>query len=311
MNNWQPSASLPTLKARALLIESIRIFFKQRDVLEVQTPIINHAGVTDVNIDSFGLFNDLGYLRTSPEYFHKRLLAAGYGDIYEIGPVFRVGENSHRHNPEFTMLEWYRLDWSYHQLAEEVIQLLQFCSPNKLAKWSVKTYQYADLFQQHIGLNFIQSDDKSLQEIAIKNGLMTVNDRPTLLDFLFSHLVQPALPDKQISIIVDYPAEQAALATIDPQRPQHCQRFEVFLGQTELTNGYQELTNADVLEQRFIRDNEIRQQQKKPQMMIDEKLLAAMRAGLPQCAGVALGVDRLLQVILEKENIHETIGFSS
>lgn len=308
-DNWRPSATLSTLRNRAELLQAVRQFLQERQILEVQTPITTHAGVTDVHIDSISLADDAGYLRTSPEYFHKRLLAAGYGDIYEVGAVFRAGESGRWHSTEFTLLEWYRLGFTYHQLADEVIELLKECSTGQLSDWHVQHMSYSQITKTITGVDFINASLPQLISLTEIHGLPNETERSVLLDFLFSHLIQPQLPDNTITCIVDYPAEQAALARIDTEKPKYCQRFEIFLEQTELANGYQELTDHNELQQRFLQDNKTRKRLNKKLMPLDNHLLNAMQSGLPDCAGVALGIDRWLQKIHQLNQISSTQSF--
>lgn len=313
-DTWQPSAGMAALQRRAALLAAIRKFFAVRKVMEVNTPVAVKAAVSDPHLDSFALAHSAGFLRTSPEYAMKRLLAAGSGDIYELGPVFRQGEAGRWHNPEFTMLEWYRVGWGYQQLADEVVELLTACSPDLLAAWPVQKLTYAQLSEQVLGINIAEANTSHLIELARTHGWHAHPDEASdsmLLDFLFSHLLQPALPEQTISIITEFPACQAALAQIaeTDTGTAIAERFEVFLGQLELANGYQELTDADEQMQRFIEDRRIREQTGKAVIEPDRKLLDALRHGMPACAGVALGVDRLLMVFTRSSSVETTLPF--
>ncbi len=314
LEQWQPTASLRTLQQRAQLINTIRRFFAARKVLEVFTPVVVKCGVTDPHLDSFALATAASYLRTSPEYAMKRLLAAASGDIYELGPVFRQGESGRWHNPEFHMLEWYRVGWSYTRLIDEVIELLAACSADKLALWPVQKISYADLSRQVLGQELATLPDAHCLELARSHGWHAQADktsRSVLLDFIFSHLLQPALPRQTLTVIYDFPVCQAALARIrnNPEAPPVAERFEVFLGQLELANGYQELTDANEQLQRFIEDQRQRDKLDRPALEPDRKLLAAMRHGMPECSGVALGVERLLSVMLDAGNVADSMSF--
>ncbi len=313
--NWQPDADQALLRQRARLVRTIRQFFAVRDVMEVFTPVVVKSGVTDPHLDSFELQHSAGFLRTSPEYAMKRLLAAGSGDIYELGQVFRQGEAGRRHNPEFTMLEWYRVGWHYQQLIDEVIELLHTCSPDMLALWPVQKSTYTDLSQQVLGIDVAAAEKHYLIKLAHTHGWHMSADETShsmLLDFIFSHLLQPALPDCSLNIITDFPPSQAALAQLrnEPDGCSIAERFEVFLGQLELANGYQELTSADEQQQRFIEDRQIREGLNKPAMQADQKLLQALRHGLPPCTGVALGIDRLLMLLTDTGNIENIQAFA-
>ncbi len=312
---WQPSASIDAIQQRARLSKTIRHFFASRKVMEVFTPVVVKSGVSDPHLDSFELKHSAGFLRTSPEYAMKRMLAAGSGDIYELGQVFRQGEAGRWHNPEFTMLEWYRIGWSYQQLIDEVIELLIACSPDLIALWPVRKITYAELSQQVLGLNIADTNKSHLLDLARSHGWHAQSDETTLsilLDFIFSHLLQPALAPQTINVIRDFPVCQAALARIrndhDDKQPV-AERFEVFLGQMELANGYQELTDPNEQMQRFIEDQRQREILNKQSIQADKKLLAALRNGLPFCAGVALGIDRMLKVLIDVASIDSTQAF--
>lgn len=311
-DQWRPSASLTTLQQRAKLLRTIRQFFSVRHVMEVHTPVVVKSGVSDPHLDSFVVEHSTGYLRTSAEYAMKRLLAAGSGDIYELGPVFRQGESGRWHNPEFTMLEWYRLGWGYQQLIDEVIELLRTCSPDYLALWPVQKTTYTELSQQALGMDVTNADIEQLLDLARAHGWHTHADdttRSILLDFIFSHLLQPTLTQQSINVIIDFPVCQAALAKIRYDHQAIAERFEIFLGQLELANGYQELTDADEQMQRFIDDQRQRETMGSPVIDPDRKLLDAMRHGLPDCAGVALGVDRLFAVMVKQAGITNCQAF--
>lgn len=312
-DQWQPSASLANLQQRARLLKTIRQFFAVRHVMEVNTPVVVKTAVSDPHLDSFALEHSGGYLRTSPEYAMKRLLAAGSGDIYELGPVFRHGESGRWHNPEFTMLEWYRVGWVYAQLIDEVIELLRSCSPNLLALWPVQQTTYNELSQQVLGMDIANAEIPHLLDLARAHGWHTHPDdtsRSILLDFIFSHLLQPALAEQTINVISDFPVCQAALAKVrNDDNHAVAERFEVFLGQLELANGYQELADADEQMQRFIEDQRQRQKLDKAIIEPDRKLLDAMRNGLPECTGVALGVERLFAVMIDQANIKACQAF--
>lgn len=309
--DWQPTASLARLKARARLLRDIRNFFHTRGVLEVETPLICVAGNTDPEIQSVRTDND-GYLRTSPEFALKRLLAAGSGDIFELGRVFRAAECGRYHNPEFTLLEWYRNDRSYLQLMSETTELIKHCGRGKFDQWPVESLTYRELFQRHLAIDPFTASAGELSATAQSNGINTVDlDRKQWLDLLLSHLIQPALPDQCLTWVVDFPAEQAALAKIRADSPPVAERFELYLGRIELANGYQELTDPDEQRSRFENENNQRKQRAAPGYAMDEHLLAALAHGLPECAGVAVGVDRLLMAVCEAETLSEVLTFGA
>lgn len=309
MAEWRPTASLEHLKARARLLQDMRTYFSDRDVFEVETPLISMAGNTDPEIQSIRTDTG-GYLRTSAEFPLKRLLAAGSGDVFELGRVFRAGESGRFHNPEFTMLEWYRAGFSYHRLMDEVADLVRFCGRGKFDQWPEQRLGYRQLFLDHLDLDPFTADKKELRAVAKKHDFTDMElERRQWLDLLISLVIQPALPEETLTFIYDFPAEQAALARIRPGTPPLAERFELYLGRTELANGYQELTNASEQRQRF--ENENTQREKRGEVIceIDHHLVEALEHGLPECAGIALGVDRLLMNLCDVESISEVTAF--
>jgi len=308
MMTWRPTASAHILRRRAELLARVRSFFAARDVPEVQTPLLTQSGVTDVHIESVATHEPTGWLRTSPEYFHKRLLAAGFGDLYELGPVFRQGEAGRNHQPEFTLLEWYRVGWHWRQLAEEVITLI-YCSLGAgCAEWPVRWLSWNDCFVRALGIDALSTETEELERLAddAPPGL----DREALLDWLFATRIQPGFGNQTLTVVYDYPASQAALARICSEDPRVAERFEVFAGQRELANGYHELTDAEEQRRRFNRDNAIRSARNQAEMPLDEPLLEALAAGLPDCSGVALGFDRLLMVATGADTIGQVVSFA-
>jgi len=314
-NTWvvqKPELNL--LIKRAELFAQLRSFFLQRQVLEVDTPLIAPATVTDLNIESIPVsLERLGkiseqYLITSPEFYMKQLLAAGSPSIYSLGKVFRQGEHGSRHHHEFTLLEWYRVGWDEHQLMGELRELLTLLLPKK----TVTKISYGELFFSRLKINPYTADINELkrciqQHIDMNVDTLTMAD---CLDVLFSHCIEPTLSD--ITFVYNYPASQAALAkiTTDEQGDVVARRFEVFIDALELANGYCELTDADEQRCRFERDIKIRQQQHKKIYPMDESLLNALDTGLPECAGVALGVDRLLMKVLGEAAIQDVLFLS-
>lgn len=308
MSDWKPTTTPGMLSQRAACLALIRDFFKQRDVVEVQTPLLTPAGVTDPHIESLSITNQAGYLRTSPEYFHKRLLAAGMGDFYELGPVFRGGERGQYHRLEFCLLEWYRLNWHWRELAREVCSLITACAelfgkPTPAVNWLSWRSGFATLGLEDDAL----ADSEHLRRLAPE--LIGKIDHAGLVDYLFTRDIQKNFEPDTITVVHGYPASQAALARLDPDQPGFAQRFEVFFGPIELANGYQELTCPDEQQQRFQADNERRSALGLPAMPIDQALLDALREGLPECAGVALGVDRLLLALLGLRSLDQVCAF--
>ena len=307
--DWRPTASPACLKARASLLKDIRDYFSDQGVMEVETPLMSCAGNTDPEIQS--IRTDTGrYLRTSPEFPLKRLLAAGSGDIFELGRVFRANESGRAHNPEFTMLEWYRTGFTYHRLMDEVALLIRRCGRGRFDQWPVEKLSYKELFIRYLDLDPFTADSQALSTVAEKHGIDDIElNRRQWLDLLISHVIQPALPKECLTFIYDFPANQAALAQIRRESPPVAERFELYLGRTELANGYQELTDAVEQQQRFDRENAQRKKQDKQTIEIDHHLVTALEHGLGECAGVALGIDRLLMAICGVETVSEVIAF--
>lgn len=311
MTDWRPTASLEILAQRAQLLAGIRAFFERTGVLEVDVPVLAETGVTDPHIDCVPVVvgGRTQYLQSSPEYYMKRMLAAGSGDIYYLGKAFRDGEAGRRHNPEFTMLEWYRVGWDEHRLMTELVDLVAQLNPG----WSVCKKTYAQVFQHAVGLDPHNVPLGQLQERAsqLAGCDFSSEGRSTCLDLIFSLVVEPSLPDGLL-LVHDYPACQAALARLDKDQAGNlvARRFEAFLNRIELANGYYELTDAREQKSRFDADQALRSALGKSPMPQDDRLLAALSAGLPGCAGVALGVDRLLLQWLGLTDIRQVLPFA-
>lgn len=311
--DWRPGASRHAVEARALLLADIRSFFANRGVLEVETPLMSRSGNSDPNIDSIAADGaSPRFLRTSPEYAMKRLLAAGFRDIYELGRVFRAGEKGRHHNPEFTMLEWYRTGLGYLDLAGEVVDLVRACGGGRFDGWPVRQVDYRGLFREHTGLDPFFCTEDDLENCATERGLTAgLLNHSEWLDLVMAEIVQAALPGEQFTVVCDYPPEQAALSRIRPGDPAVAERFEVFLGRTELANGYQELTDPEEQLERFERENRAREARGENAVPLDRALIAALRSGMPECSGVALGVDRLLMAVLKLDSIDAVLAFSA
>ena len=307
---------IAALRQRAALNALIRRFFAERNVLEVETPILSEAGNTEPNIDSFHTrFSghvDAGtpqrWLRTSPEFPLKRLLAAGVGDCYELGRVFRNGEAGGRHNPEFTMLEWYRVGWDHHRLIDETVALVRAALGLVQRDARVRVIDYRSLYQQQLGLDPFQASVAQLQaalgDVQVDPAGMTRDD---WLDLLMTHHIQPHFDAAVMTVVHDWPASQAALARIRPGTPPLAERFELYLGSVELANGYHELNDAGEQRARFERDHAVRTGRGAVLPPLDERLLAALPA-LPDCAGVAVGVDRLLMAMNQTGRIGDVLA---
>ncbi|MCS4504406.1 EF-P lysine aminoacylase EpmA [Arhodomonas aquaeolei] len=314
--DWRPSASPETLRRRAALLADVRAFFAERGVVEVETPSLAAAGVTDVHLDGLGVnYDGPGappsgrlWLQTSPEYAMKRLLAAGMGAIYQVARAFRAGERGARHNPEFTLLEWYRPGLDHEDLMAEVAELAaRIAGPRP-----VRRHAYAALFRTHLGLDPLTAAADEVRECvaaAVPGTTVAGLDRDDGLDLLFGARIAPVLGQDAFDFVTDFPASQAALARLSPRDPRVAERFELFIDGLEIANGFHELTNAAEQRRRFEADREHRVAAGQPVPLIDERLLAALEAGLPDCAGVALGLDRLFMVALGATRIDGVIAF--
>lgn len=310
MTDWRPGAALAALRARAQLLSDLRAFFAQQGVMEVETPLLCRAGVTDPALEPLVVDTREGlrFLQTSPEYAMKRLLAAGSGDIYQISKAFRAGEVGRRHNPEYTLLEYYRLDVDHRALAREVAALVS----QLLARDGWQVWPYRTLFRQLLQLDPFHDPISRLVTAAeaAAGEIPDDLDRDGLLDLLMSHAIEPTLAQRGVVVVTDYPASQAALArtAVVDGEVVGC-RFECYADGVELANGYWELGDPHELRQRFHADNRRRLALGLPERPIDESMLAAHEAGLPACAGVALGVDRLLALQLGTRDIREVVSF--
>ncbi|MCG2572997.1 EF-P lysine aminoacylase GenX [Acinetobacter sp. ME22] len=315
---FQPTCDLEALKARAKMYQCIRQFFAERDVMEVETPILSQAGVTDVHLASVPALRHVQgqqhthYLQTSPEFPMKRLLASGSGAIFQICKVFRDDEHGRKHNSEFTMLEWYRPAFSLSDLMHETSALLNVCLAERFSELRPMVLSYKHAFQDRLDINPLQATLEQLKETARRVGLNLDlgDDRLAYMDLLFSHMVEPSLGFDTPVFLTDFPPEMASLAKVktDEDGEQVAARFEVYIEGLELANAYDELVDADVLRQRFTADNAERAAQGLTVMPIDEHLLAAL-PHMPECSGIALGIDRLLMVAQNKLKLEQVITF--
>lgn len=314
--SWRPSATFTHLRLRAQIITTIREFFKARDVLEVDTPLMCHTSVTDPFIQSIpALFQSQPhaneqryYLQTSPEYAMKRLLAAGSGPIFQITKAFRQGEIGRFHNPEFTMIEWYQPQFDHHALMDEMDALLQLV----LSSLPAERITYTDLFQSLLNLDVHHATLVELRACADAHALSIqgeITDRDTWLNLLMSHCIEPKLGQEQPCFIYDFPASQAALARIRPGTPSLASRFEVYVKGIELANGFHELQDASEQRRRFEQNLIERHKHGLPDLPLDEYFLASLTHGLPDCAGVALGIDRLIMLATESSRLADVLSF--
>lgn len=303
---WRPSCDRETAVNRSKLLNQVNEYFTQTGALSVETPALSKFSATDVQLTQWQTLE--GYqLHTSPEFAMKRLLCAGYGDIYQLCRVFRQDELGVRHNPEFTMLEWYRIDFDEYKLMDDVVALIQSLKPNSILERELWSYQEAFV---RFGLPDPHVASTEALQVVVNEKLSadTRNwSRDECLDALMAMVVEPALPKNKLCFIHDYPASQAALAEIHQVNGTSvAKRFELYWQGMELANGYSELTDVAEQRRRFEQDLSVQQEN----LNIDENFLAALAAGLPKCAGVALGVDRLMMILLEKKHIEEVITFA-
>lgn len=305
---WHPTASLAALTERARLLQQIRQFFAQRQVLEVETPLAGDYGVTDPYIESLQLA-DGRWLQSSPEYFMKRLLAAGAGDIYQVCKAFRKEQQGRLHSTEFTLLEWYRLGFDQWALMAEVADLIE----RLLGYRHFEHISYRTLFQEYLGFDPHRASLEQLkfearQHINIDMPRASVDD---WLNLLLSHLIEPELKKRGPLFVYDFPPSQAVLARIseDDSGQPVAARFELYIHGIELANGFHELADAGLQRSRFADDNRQRQAMGLHAMPVDELFLAALQHGLPDCAGVAIGLDRLLMLKLGQHHISQVLAF--
>ena len=318
MADWRPSASQHVLRQRAAVYREIREFFHVRGVLEVETPVLSQSGNTDPNIRSFQL-NFGGpaaggaakrWLRTSPEFPLKRLLADGIGDCYEIGKVFRDGEFGRRHNPEFSMLEWYRVGWDHRRLADEAVTLLMTLFAGAGRPLQRRDTTYRRLFMDAVGLDPMLVSDATLA-VSVSSRIDISLDglaRDDLLDLLLTHVIEPGFTEGQLTVIHDFPASQCALAKLRRDDVVVAERFEIYVGGAELANGYHELNDAAEQRRRFQNDLARRRDGDSEAPATDERLLQSLES-LPDCAGIAMGLDRLMLCLFGKTEMSEVLAF--
>lgn len=322
--DWRPTASLETLRQRARLLAEVRAFFAQRGVLEVETPVLGHGGSTDVHLASLSLAattpagQERLWLQTSPEFHMKRLLAAGSGPIFQLARSFRDGEVGSRHNIEFTMLEWYRPGFSLDELVEETEALIRAVLGPELGNEAgpLRRRRYRELFREALGFDPFTVELDALRRIAGERGGLDMEDAPRddCLDLLMSLVIEPGLGREGLDVVVDYPATQAALARRHRDLEDGAwvaSRFEVYLAGLELANGYDELTDVDEQRVRFAEDNAARKRLGLTEVDIDRRLLAALEHGMPSGCGVALGMDRLIQLALDRASVAEVMAFAT
>ena len=311
---WKPTASIETLRLRARLLGQVRSHFAATGALEVETPTMVQAGVTDVHLESLEVRradgSRAGFLHTSPEYAMKRLLAAGAPDIYQVAHVFREGERGRRHNPEFTMVEWYRLGIDHHALMDDVEQLLRTLLEPLRSVGPTRHVTYQDAFVAVLGLDPLSASTRDIHHALLSRGADVPDsisgERDALLDLAMATIVAPTFPADAITFLHEFPASQAALAQV---RGPVASRFEAFWGELELANGFHELGDASEQARRFAADRAERARRRQPDRDPDTLFLDALAAGLPSCAGVALGFDRIMMIACRARSIDEIIAF--
>ncbi len=318
--DWRPTAVQEVIRLRAEMLSRVRHYFVENEALEVETPLLASATTPDPNIHSISTVashpgEPRRYLNTSPEFAMKRLLAAGSGPIFQVCKAFRQGELGKLHNPEFTLLEWYRPGFDHHQLMDEVAALVMRLLEGYRTLESEERLAYGDCFQRYLDIDPYVADVSvlkacaELQGFEINSGIAEM-DKDGWLDLLMSHCVQPHLGQNRLSFVYDYPASQAALATIRPGSPPVAERFELFIDGVELVNGFHELQDAAEQRARFEGELQCRRENGLEDVTLDEYLLTALESGLPQCAGVAMGLDRLLLVLAGIDQLEGVLTFS-
>ncbi|MFK7816987.1 MAG: EF-P lysine aminoacylase EpmA [Gammaproteobacteria bacterium] len=306
---WEPRATLQVMQLREKVNAQIRAFFHSRNVLEVETPILNQYAVTDFQIESIATEN-AKHLHTSPEYAMKRLLAYHRCDIYQLCKVFRANESGRFHNDEFTMLEWYRVKWTYEELMKEVAELVTVLVRDDAKPQGIKYFSYLEIFEKYTELDVRSADQADYLQVCEDhsvqlNSALKIDQYQNLI---LDQIIVPKFDKHVLTYVYDFPAEQAALAKLNEQGL--AQRFELYFGGVELANGFQELTDAQEQMARFEEDNRKRLLENKKAIEIDGDFINALEAGLPESAGVALGVDRLLMTMLDAKHINEVLSFA-
>lgn len=317
MTTWRPGTSLDTLKKRARLLQQVRDFFSERGVLEVETPGISHFPTLDLHLESFPVFHPektlQGYLITSPEYHMKRLISAGSGSIYQLCRAYRCDESGTRHNPEFTILEWYRVGWDQWQLMKEIEDLMRLLLGTGPADYT----SYQEAFEGTLSVDPFSLPLERFAEICSQHNLQPPDyllqkdiDRDERLNYLMGFLIEPHLGKECPVFLHSFPASQASLAKLDEDRPGCAMRFEVYFQGLELGNGFCELTDAEAQEKRFREENRKRRAAGKKELQHDHRFIEALKHGMPDCSGVAMGFDRLVMLALGKHSIDEVQTFT-
>jgi len=315
MTQWRPSSGPAAAQRRAALLQRARDYFAAHDILAVDTPALSRYAASDPTINSLAVQSALGkklFLQTSPEFCMKRLLAAGYPDIYSICRVFREGEAGKRHAQEFTLAEWYRLGFDLGQMIDDTLGFIAVClDKSRLAQQYIQ-YEYAEAFHEFAGIDVFEVTLEQLRSRCMNDETLQADigtDRNAGLDLIMSAVIAPRFAQDQLTVVRHYPADQAALARLNGDDERVADRFEVFLGDLELANGYVELSNPLEQQRRMDRDLDIRQVAGREQSPGDPRLIAALEHGLPECAGVAVGVERLHMVFDQTSDIGDVLTF--
>ncbi|MDJ0812137.1 MAG: EF-P lysine aminoacylase EpmA [Woeseiaceae bacterium] len=317
MSGWKPLTDMRVAMRRAAMLERARDYFSDQGLLAVDTPALCRYPTSDPNIENLGLRGKPGkdgYLQTSPEVYMKRLLAAGYPDIYSICRVFRGGEAGKRHLPEFTMAEWYRLRFDLDAIVEDTVGFIAACLNLPALTETFERIDYAAACKEHAGVDPIEGNAadivaRATSERRLRDALG--DDRDAALDLIMADVIAPQFAPDRLTVVQHYPASQASLARLCPKDARVADRFEVFCGDLELANGYVELTDATEQRQRMETDIAARERSGRSSLLADESLLAALEAGLPACAGVAVGMERLHMVLDQADDIRDVITFAT
>lgn len=317
MTGWRPAATVQAAKNRAAMLRRLRACFEAADVLEVNTPALNPCAVSDPQIESLEIQTSRVsqrpmFLHTSPEFCMKRLLSAGYPDIFSICRVFRDGEYGKRHQPEFTLIEWYRLGFGLHDIIDDTLRLIDGALNTAVPKKKPQQHDYRDIFLRTTNVDpFTATIDELASAAGADSELRksVSNERDDWLDLIMATRVGPAFEKDRLTVVRHYPASQAALARLCPDDPLVADRFEVFFGPLELANGYVELTDALQQSNRMHTDDEKRRRHNLKVRPHDQSLLAALESGLPASAGVAMGLERLQMIHDGTDDIHDVISF--
>ena len=318
MTDWRPASGPQAAASRAAMMRRIREYFLAEDVLEVDTPALSPFAVSDTQIESLSVTDSaIGgqplFLHTSPEFCMKRLLAAGYPDVYSICRVFRDGEEGRQHQPEFTMIEWYRLGMSLEEIVNDTLSLINKALGKTSPEQGPLVVDYRDAMREICSIDVQSTDCETIADAASADPELRASmgdEVDDWLDLLLATRIIPSFATDRLTVLRHYPASQAALARLCPENPAVADRFEVFLGSVELANGYVELTDAAELGARIERDNESRVKHGRPVRPVDKHLLTALGAGLPDCAGVAMGFERLQMLHDKTEDIRDVITFA-